>query len=86
MTELSQTRMLFESQVSAAFIKGNVFPNVVGLSKAGFNAAEFVSLPSMDIAELPILMDAGLRRRIRVLNGCDQIGRASCRERVFRTV
>ena len=39
MAELGQTCMLFQSKVSAAFIEGDVFSNVVGLGKAGLHTA-----------------------------------------------
>src|SRR5262245_23230718 len=71
MAELSQTRMLFQSEVSAAFIEGDVFASVIGLSKARFDTAEFVDLFSMDVADLSVFVDARLRHGVRILNGCD---------------
>ena len=50
MTELSETCMLFESEVSAAFVEGNIFADMVGFGKPCFHTAEFVNLSSMDIA------------------------------------
>src|SRR5262245_27884093 len=58
MAELGQTRMLFQSKVSAAFIERDVFTSVIGLSKARPDTSEFVDLPSMDISELSIFVDA----------------------------
>src|SRR5215470_7967628 len=71
MTELSQTRVLFQREVSAAFIEGDVFASVVGLSKARFDTAEFVDLPSMNIADLSIFVDARLGHGVRIRDGCD---------------
>ena len=71
MAELGETCMLFQSKVSAAFIEGDVFSNVVGLGKARFHTAEFIDLSSMDIADLSIIMDTRLLYGVRIRDGCD---------------
>src|ERR1019366_9099194 len=60
MAELSDAGMLFQSKVGAALIKGNVFPDRVGLGEACLYVAEFVDLCPMDVAVFPIFMDASL--------------------------
>src|SRR5215510_5036974 len=75
MAELGETRMLFQSKVSAAFIESDVFTSVIGLSKARLYTSEFVDLSSMDISELSMFVDARLRHGVRILDGCN------CRQR-----
>jgi hypothetical protein len=63
--------MLFQSEVSAAFIESDVFSSVIGLGKARFDTAEFVDLPSMDIADLSVFVNARLLYGVRIRDGCD---------------
>src|SRR5438876_8740181 len=60
MAELRQACMLFQSEVSAAFIERDVFPDEVGIGKARFHVTEFVNLSPMDIAELTVCVDPRL--------------------------
>ena len=60
MAELGHAGVLLHRQMGAALIKGDVFPDEVGLRKADFYIAEFVDLSPMDIAVFPIVMDARL--------------------------
>src|SRR5438132_2833525 len=60
MAELRQACMLFQGEVGAAFIERDVFPDEVGIGKACFHVAEFVSLSPMDIAELTIRVNTRL--------------------------
>ena len=60
MTALGHAGVLLQRQMGTALIKGDVFPDEVGLGKAGFHVAEFIDLSPMDIAEIPVVMDARL--------------------------
>src|SRR3989442_11633162 len=71
MTELGETRMLFQSKMSAAFVESDVFSNMVGFGEACVHTAELIDLSSMDIAQLSIFVDARLLHGVRILNGCD---------------
>src|SRR5215831_3659339 len=68
---LGQTCMLFQSKMSAAFIEGEVFANVIRFGKACCDTAEFVDLSAMDIAKLSIFMDTRLHHGIRIIDRGD---------------
>src|SRR5207249_12341036 len=49
MAELGQAGMLLQSEVRTAFVKGDVFPDEVGIGKACCHIAEFIHLSAMNI-------------------------------------
>ena len=68
---LGHAGVLLQRQMGAALVKGDVFADEVGLGKACVHVAEFVDLPPMDIAEIPVVMDARLARFDRILDRRD---------------